>query len=88
MLTGERGSPHSSGEGIVQLAGSTVTARDGMLREASGAALPRCEVERSRPGRSRTRNLMGRNHLLYPVELRGQDPETRWQWGSRRSVPH
>jgi hypothetical protein len=23
------------------------------------------------PGRSRTRNLMGRNHLLYPVELQG-----------------
>ena len=24
------------------------------------------------PGRSRTRNLMGRNHLLYPVELQGR----------------
>ena len=24
------------------------------------------------PGRSRTRNLVGRSHLLYPVELRGQ----------------
>ena len=26
------------------------------------------------PGRSRTRNLMGRNHLLYPVELQGPAP--------------
>ena len=27
------------------------------------------------PGRSRTRNLMGRNHLLYPVELQGHGVE-------------
>jgi hypothetical protein len=26
----------------------------------------------SAPGTIRTRNLMGRNHLLYPVELQGQ----------------
>ena len=26
----------------------------------------------SAPGRSRTRNLTGRNRLLYPVELQGR----------------
>ncbi len=29
------------------------------------------------PGRSRTRNLMGRNHLLYPVELQGRGTSSR-----------
>jgi hypothetical protein len=37
----------------------------------------RCERRRCHqliraPGRSRTRNLVGRSHLLYPVELRGR----------------
>ena len=32
-------------------------------------------VARGAPGRSRTRNLMGRNHLLYPVELQGRGTE-------------
>ena len=31
---------------------------------------------RGAPGRSRTRNLMGRNHLLYPVELQGPNNQT------------
>ena len=37
-------------------------------REGAGQRL---DGDRRAPGRSRTRNLMGRNHLLYPVELQG-----------------
>ena len=35
--------------------------------------LPSPSDRNGAPARSRTRNLMGRNHLLYPVELQGPD---------------
>ncbi len=40
------------------------------------------------PGRSRTRNLMGRNHLLYPVELQGPLAKVDTCPGHVRLVPH
>ncbi len=32
------------------------------------------------PGRSRTRNLVGRNHPLYPVELQGRKQGSKNRW--------
>ena len=42
----------------------------------------------SAPGRSRTCNLMGRNHLLYPFELQGPSTDEDPCPDHLRLVPH
>jgi hypothetical protein len=43
---------------------------NGALNLSGQVSRPHLEI--GAPGRSRTRNLVGRSHLLCPVELRGQ----------------
>ena len=46
--------------------------RDSCPKPQDGSGPQASDLIFSAPGRSRTRNLMGRNHLLYPVELQGR----------------
>ena len=57
--------------------------RNRVRRFARLISYPPPPTSHGAPGRSRTRNLMGRNHLLYPVELQGR----RHHWGATMTLP-